>query len=46
MDGLSNKQSLSAIAKSLASTTTPELLDSWKILLAKWYTIIKEDGEW
>jgi hypothetical protein len=47
IDGWSFQQTiLPSVAKSLASIITPKFEESWKILLAKWYPIIKEDREW
>jgi len=37
---------LPSIAKSLASTTTPELAEAWKILNGQWFPIVERDGEW
>lgn len=34
------------VAKSLASITTPELAEAWKILKGQWFPIVQRDGEW
>lgn len=46
-DGWSFHQTIMPpIAKLLASVTTPQLEDSWKILLSQWLPIIQRDGYW